>query len=215
MSRGEHPIAMIAGPARHARRRLGWWAGGLLVGLVAASWAAERLVDWLWMGALGYRAVFWHILHLRPRAVRGGVASAYALLLAQRARRVATGGAHADGDGKAGGPHARPPRRSPRLRLALPALVAFVFALGFTGLWDDLVRFRDGGSFGVADPLLGLDVGFYVFRLPLLSGIQDTIWGWSQIVCLIAEVVGAVAAVVTFTLEQRSVAGARQRPVAA
>ena len=57
---------------------------------------------------------------------------------------------------------------------------------------------------------------FLISRIWGLFGIQDTIWGWSQIVCLIAEVVGAVAAVVTFTLEQRSVAGARRtRPVAA
>ena len=59
--------------------------------------------------------------------------------------------------------------RSAPLRLALSAVLAFLVALGVAALWDDLVRFAFGTSFGVADPLLGRDVGFYVFRLPLLE----------------------------------------------
>jgi uncharacterized protein len=177
MSRGEHPIAMITGPARRARRHLGWWAGGgVLVGLVAASWAAERLVDWLWMGALGYRDVFWHILHLRLALFAAALLllTLYFWLNVRGASRLAARTREVTG---------RPAdqtldllERSPRLRVALPALVAFVFALGFAGLWDDLVRFRSGGSFGEADPLLGLDVGFYVFRLPLLEDLARLAW---------------------------------------
>ena len=28
-------------------------------------WLTERTVDWLWMGTLGYRPVFWRIIDLR------------------------------------------------------------------------------------------------------------------------------------------------------
>ena len=52
-------MTLITRPSPRRANRLGWWAGGGLLALVAAFWFAERLVDWLWMGELGYRAVFW------------------------------------------------------------------------------------------------------------------------------------------------------------
>ena len=59
-------MRMIPGPsAATSGQRLGWWAVGGLLALVAAFWLTERAVDWLWMGTLGYRPVFWRILDLR------------------------------------------------------------------------------------------------------------------------------------------------------
>jgi uncharacterized protein len=37
------------------------------------------------------------------------------------------------------------------------------------------LRFRYGASFGVADPLFGIDLGFYVFRLPFYEMLQGSI----------------------------------------
>jgi hypothetical protein len=43
---------------------------------------------------------------------------------------------------------------------------------------------------------------FLISRWWGLFGIQDRVWGWSQILCLIAEVVGALAALAAFFAER-------------
>lgn len=51
-------------------------------------------------------------------------------------------------------------------------VVAFFVSLGFTGsYWYEILEFVNGTSFGVKDPINKIDVGFYVFRLPLVSDI--------------------------------------------
>ena len=68
---------------------------------------------------------------------------------------------------------------SPKLLvLAIDAgivILSLLFALSVSGQWDTYLRFRYGGSFGVADPLFGVDLGFYVFRLPFYELLQGSI----------------------------------------
>ena len=68
---------------------------------------------------------------------------------------------------------------SPRLLKAAVVLisagVALFFAIGFYAEWDTYLRFRYGGSFGVSDPLFGVDVGFYVFHLPFYVLLQSSL----------------------------------------
>ena len=45
----------------------------------------------------------------------------------------------------------------------------------FYAEWDTYLRFRYGGSFGVSDPLFGVDVGFYVFHLPFYVLLQSSL----------------------------------------
>jgi len=171
MSRPRQPIAMIAGPAGRAGGRLAWWIAGGFLGLVAGFWFAERAVDWLWMGALGYRPVFWRILDLRLALLAAAFVPLwlYLWLNTQAAWRLVSSWRRATGD--RAGEALDLFERSGALRRALPVLPALLLALGCAGFWDDLVRFVYGGPFGQADPLLGHDVGFYVFRLPLLEAL--------------------------------------------
>ncbi|GBC93175.1 hypothetical protein HRbin15_01663 [bacterium HR15] len=55
--------------------------------------------------------------------------------------------------------------------LLLLGVLVFSIFVGLTSVsaWNELLLFRHAQSFGVADPLFGHDVGFYVFRLPFLS----------------------------------------------
>jgi len=53
--------------------------------------------------------------------------------------------------------------------------MALLIALTFGAQWDAYLRFRYGGSFGLADPLFGADVGFYVFRLPYYELLQGSL----------------------------------------
>jgi uncharacterized membrane protein (UPF0182 family) len=58
-------------------------------------------------------------------------------------------------------------------RFRLPACLVFAFMLSGNGtaLWEAVIRYRNGGAFGVTDPLFGKDVGFYVFTYPFLVGV--------------------------------------------
>jgi hypothetical protein len=53
--------------------------------------------------------------------------------------------------------------------------LSLMFALSVSGQWDTFLRFRYGGSFGIADPIFGVDLGFYVFRLPFYELLQGSI----------------------------------------
>ena len=58
---------------------------------------------------------------------------------------------------------------------AVAAVGALFVAMIFYAHWDTYLRFRYGGSFGLSDPLFGVDAGFYVFRLPFYELLQDSL----------------------------------------
>jgi len=62
-------------------------------------------------------------------------------------------------------------------RFLLPgALILGILAgMHTAGQWETVLRFLNAQPFGAQDPLFGRDIGFYVFRLPLL----DTLYGWA------------------------------------
>jgi uncharacterized membrane protein (UPF0182 family) len=49
-----------------------------------------------------------------------------------------------------------------------------MFAIGFYTQWDTYLRFRHGGSYGFSDPIFGIDLGFYIFRLPFWELLQGS-----------------------------------------
>jgi hypothetical protein len=67
---------------------------------------------------------------------------------------------------------------SPSLKRSAIVIVSLLFAWFaaevFFAQWDSFLRFRYGGAFGVPDPLFGIDVGFYVFRLPFYQIVQTS-----------------------------------------
>lgn len=79
--------------------------------------------------------------------------------------------------------------RAPLLFTITKDLHAWLAADGFLTQWDTYLRFRYGGSFGVADPLFGVDVGFYVFQLPFYQLLQ------TSVVMLSIAVIGGVGCI--------------------
>ena len=55
------------------------------------------------------------------------------------------------------------------------AIVAAIFATGFYTQWDTWLRFHYGGVYGLADPVFGVDLGFYMFRLPWYELLQNSL----------------------------------------
>ncbi len=135
----------------------------------------------LWMQQLGYSGIFWTLLDLRWELFGGAFVIAFLYVWINL--RLAAGS----------GQTTRTitlPRQSPDgppigvqisplfVKLAMAALAVFAalnFAAMFYGQWDQYLRFRYGGSFGLTDPLFGADVGFYVFRLPFYEVLQTSL----------------------------------------
>ena len=61
---------------------------------------------------------------------------------------------------------------SARSPAAWRMLVAAIIGLFVAGQWEDWLTWRNAVPFGVADPILGHDVGFYVFSLPFLQIVR-------------------------------------------
>ncbi len=77
----------------------------------------------------------------------------------------------------------------PRLRqfrFMVTGGVALLLGLSVATWRDDYFLFRDGGSFGATDPIFGVDLGFYVFRLPFWENLVD--WVFNLMVLMIIVV---------------------------
>jgi hypothetical protein len=147
--------------------------------IVAAVVAVALLVvisGWiqkgLWMRQLGCAGVFWTLLSLRWELFCAAFAVTFLYLwinLRRAAGLISESGVIAKID----------VRISPAdLKLVLGGLAAaaaLIFAVIFHAQWDTVLRFRYGGSFGLSDPLFGVDVGFYLFRLPFYELLQSSL----------------------------------------
>ena len=62
-----------------------------------------------------------------------------------------------------------------RMYLPLSVLMALPIAFPMYTHWEKALRFLFGGASGVADPLLGRDISFYLFSLPIYHLIQKEV----------------------------------------
>ena len=88
-------------------------------------------------------------------------------------------------------PWARATRRVALLQVAMltaGVLLAVLVGLGFASTWPVVLRFLHPADFGVADPLFGLDVGFFVFTLPVYGLLQE----WLMVTIILSLVASAV-----------------------
>ena len=142
---------------------------------------------WLWMRQLDYSGIFWTLLSLR--CAMFCAAFIFAFLYLWINLRQAT----KDSDSMRGSVRPwssallfrtntgtrtddeLPPTLVKAAVVLVSAGVALFFALGFYSEWDTYLRFRYGGSFGISDPLFGVDVGFYLFHLPFFELLQSSL----------------------------------------
>jgi uncharacterized membrane protein (UPF0182 family) len=157
----------------------------LIVLVIAIGMIADYLVKYLWMGQLHYTGVFWTLFTVQWTMYAASFAVVFLFMWLNLRQALRNGGMPA---GRGLMPRALlPVDDDPELQLALtPHLlhsaiviislgIAWLAASAFFGQWDTWLRFRYGGTFGVADPLYGIDVGFYVFHLPFYQMLQTSV----------------------------------------
>ena len=72
------------------------------------------------------------------------------------------------------------------------ALLALISAAAWSGSWETVLLFLNGGPFGTTDPHFGRDIGFYVFDLPFWRFLQS--WAVVSLVGILLLTLGAYAA---------------------
>ncbi len=171
-------------PSRHLPRLVIAAAVLLIVILVGFGGYIEK---WLWMRQLDYIGIFWTLLSIQWAMFCLAFVFAF-LYLWINLRQAAKNSTALRGVGQPWGPTPFSTadagaqtniELSPRLLKAAVVLIsagiALFFATGFNAEWDTYLRFRYGGSFGVSDPLFGVDIGFYVFHLPFYVLLQSSL----------------------------------------
>ena len=152
--------------------------------LVLGSGVTRYMQKWLWMGELHFTGIFWTLLAIQWTMFAAAFLGVLAFVWVNLHHALRTCGV--------------PGSRSVSRHLLRPDLshvsdieltphilrssiiifslwLAWFAATTFFGQWDTYLRYRYGGSFGLADPLYGLDVGFYVFKLPFYEMLQTAV----------------------------------------
>ncbi|MGB8495646.1 MAG: UPF0182 family protein [Candidatus Acidiferrum sp.] len=181
----------------------------VIVGAISVIAILAFIPNWiqkeLWMRQLGYIGVFWTLLSVRFELFCAAFVVAL-LYLWVNLRLAARNGA-----ALRGGSLTREssvtftigiPISPTVLKLAMAAIaaaVALLFAVIFYAQWDTYLRFRYGGSFGLSDPLFGVDVGFYLFRLPFYELLQSSLAALTLITILAVLVIYASFGLLRFS----------------
>ncbi len=142
----------------------------LFIGLPAL---AGYYTDWLWFGETGYQRVFLTELTTRGWLFSGGLLLAFLVLLFNL--RHALAGMPPTPVlwvGQPAVPVTLPGRpQLQRLVALVSAVAALPLAFQASSLWLPIQMWRNAVPFGQADPVLGHDVGFYVFTLPVAGAL--------------------------------------------
>jgi len=189
-----------APPRRGLRWRRVWLAS---LGLVFVLTLLLGLIQkWLWMRQLHYLDIFWTLLSVKWGLflVALAIGLTYLWVALRGASRNIAEAQRVGGSSKAftlSGDSGKTIGFDVGSRFLMwtvgiaAAIVSFLFALSVSSQWDTVLRFRYGRSFGVADPLFGIDLGFYFFRLPFYELAQSSVTFLT---------VGALAIVVGFAV---------------
>ncbi|KAA0226320.1 UPF0182 family protein [Fimbriimonadia bacterium ATM] len=166
-----------------ARRRLltvGIVIGVLLLLLTFGSALIRLNVDYLWY-TLDAKAPIVFFTQLKTRLVLFAIGFVVSALLIWISGRVAVSIADEFpvivGDSLAAIAQRALPwsaRTARRIVAAGAVVVGLGHANAFAQKWDQYLMYSRGGDFGTRDAVFNTDLGFYVFRLPFLSGIV----GW-------------------------------------
>jgi len=163
-----------------------WW---LLAGTVLV--VVFKLVDWtaelLWLRALGYEEVFWRIRLIKVAMFAAAFIPTFVYVLLNlqvlvrldvlpNPLRSSPVGAPRSGPKQLGTGSAGPRTyQLTSLLVLVSAGTAAIFGFALYGEWDRFLRFVWSQNFGMSDPIYLRDVGFYLFVLPLLNLVQNSL----------------------------------------
>jgi uncharacterized membrane protein (UPF0182 family) len=162
--------------ARSTRFKAGIVVALLFVLVTIVPTAVGLLTDWFWFHEVGYQIVFSKGLTTRIGLFIVAGLIAY-LFLALNVRLARSGPARVPVLWRVSPELPPVDIASQLMKVAVPAtfVLTLLFALGATGNWMNFLQFIHRTPFGVADPVFGRDVGWYVFVLPAIASLLGTL----------------------------------------
>jgi uncharacterized membrane protein (UPF0182 family) len=155
----------------------------------------EFYTDWLWFQEVGHEQVFIRSLTARSTVTIAVGLVVFAILAGNLrfALRILRPWRFTFTTVQGPQPVTMDPMRFRPLVIAAAGLVALLAGLVAGGQWETWLYFLYRTPFGQADPILGRDVGFYVFTLPLLELVEGLLFvtiGLAAAGSLVAYVLG-------------------------
>lgn len=146
----------------------------LLVVLAGFGGIVNFITDYLWFKELGYTSVFFKQLFTQlqigiPSFVIIMVLTYFYLRVLKRGyyKRIDTVDMAAVSE-----------KNLNRISLGLGAVFGILVTITtVTELWFQILKFMNSSSFGVKDPIFGLDVSFYIFKLEFITQINQILIG--------------------------------------
>ncbi|MDZ7771317.1 MAG: UPF0182 family protein [Balneolaceae bacterium] len=137
----------------------------------------DWIVEYLWLDALGYSPVFWTIKKTQLLLMGGALLVALGYVMTNMNLLARNVGSLPSSPSPLGQLDLGQIDRS-KIKgtlMGAGALISVFFSMAFFMRWDTYFRFHWSEVFGQADPIFGNDIGFYVFRLPFLELIQNSL----------------------------------------
>lgn len=151
----------------------------------------EMASDWFWFQEVGYESIFTttFFTQMKVAALFGGAFFLIFYLNLFLAGRLSSRGYWMDREDLI----LIPPWEAgnqPLGKLILLSSLLFGLIAGLRGSahWETFLRFFHATPFGIADPLFGRDIGFYVFRLPFFQHL----YGWLMAVLVLTAIATAL-----------------------
>ena len=145
----------------------------------------HRVAELLWFRALGYEAVFWRLRLAEVAMFAIGFISVlgYALLnllvlvkSRQGLQQIGTPAGSQSWPSRSGIVVSQfQVRDLTTVLILVSAVVAGLFGFAFSGEWDGFLRLVWAQDFGMSDPIYLRDIGFYLFVLPFLNFVQNSL----------------------------------------
>jgi uncharacterized membrane protein (UPF0182 family) len=199
---------------RFPRRFLFIGAALLAVALLPAT--VTFYTDWLWFGETGYQQIFLRTLTAQSQLGAAAIGLAFIVLYVNVLTAMRTLSPRDWVVVTREGPISisLDRRKIQPAATAVVGVVALLFGLWASSQWQPWLMFRHAQPFGEADPILGYDISFYVFRLPFLERLRGFVIALLFVSALLAGAVYALAGAVNFNRLTR-IAGPVRRHLAA
>ncbi|MCM3878934.1 MAG: UPF0182 family protein [Vicinamibacterales bacterium] len=143
-----------------------------IIAFVVLPSLVDFLMEWLWFGAVGYRDIF--LRGLKAKASLGSFVLGFAFFVLYGNLWLAISSMASPyivlGRGVGTVQPAMVRREQLRKLTGIgAAVIALMISLAASSEWFPWLQFWNGEPFGVVDPILGYDIGFYIYRLPVLD----------------------------------------------
>src|SRR5262245_47518172 len=170
----------------------------LLLLILVGPFLLRFFTDWLWFGEVGYQHVFSTMLRAQGTIFTATFVLAIGWLVFNlRFALSSIGNLRPVFTTREGLEVTLPSGKQLRgLATSAAALLAVIIGLYATGRWETWLLFRNGEPFGVADPILNRDVGFYVYSMPF----QQLLRGLGQALVVLAALASAALYLVSGSL---------------